>query len=231
MAYLTVVPYRNPLLQAKSMTSLDVLSAGRATFVLGTGYLRSEFAALGVDFAERNELFDEAVEVLKGIWSTDDFRYEGRHFTAHGTIIRPGPVQKPHPPLWLGGNAGVVMERVAKWGEGWAPLIGLSTTVRTRAIDSLADLRSAITELGGRLEAHGRALDDIDILAGGLNAVPDHQNGVAHQREELERLADMGVTWTIVRLPQGVGVGATLEAIRSFGKEVAAGFSSKSPAQ
>ena len=61
MTHLAVVPYRNPLLQAKSMTTVDVLSGGRATFILGTGYLRSEFAALGVDFEERNELFDEAV--------------------------------------------------------------------------------------------------------------------------------------------------------------------------
>ena len=69
MTNLTVVPYRNPLLMARSMTSVDVLSGGRTIFTLGTGYLRSEFAALGVDFEERNALFDEAIEVLQGIWS------------------------------------------------------------------------------------------------------------------------------------------------------------------
>ncbi len=87
MTFLAVVPYRNPLLLAKSMATVDVLSSGRATFTLGTGYLRSEFAALGVDFAERNELFDEAVEVLRGVWSTDGFHYEGRHFKALGVSL------------------------------------------------------------------------------------------------------------------------------------------------
>src|SRR5215470_8458848 len=76
MTHLTVVPYRNPLLTAKSMTAVDVLSGGRATFALGTGYLRSEFSALGVAFEERNELFDEAVDVMRALWSTDELHYE-----------------------------------------------------------------------------------------------------------------------------------------------------------
>src|SRR5947209_5141288 len=100
--YLAVLPYRNPLLTAKSMTTVDVVSGGRATFVLGTGYLRSEFGALGVEFEERNELFDEAAEVIRGVWATDQFEYEGKHFTARGQIITPPPVQQPHPPLWVG---------------------------------------------------------------------------------------------------------------------------------
>ena len=72
MTYLLVLPYRNPLLAAKQIATLDVLSGGRATIAVGGGYLRSEFAALGVDFEERNALFDEAVEVLRGVWATDD---------------------------------------------------------------------------------------------------------------------------------------------------------------
>src|SRR5260221_777471 len=121
MTHLVVAPYRNPFVSARSMASLDVLSGGRATFVLGTGYLRSEFGALGVEFDDRNELFDGAVDVLHGIWATDSYEFEGKHFIARGQIIMPGPVQKPHPPLWVGGNAAMSRERVSRGGQVWAP--------------------------------------------------------------------------------------------------------------
>lgn len=136
---LAVLPYRNPLMTAKSMTSVDVVSGGRGIFVLGAGYLRSEFAALGVDFSERNFLFDEAIEAMLGFWGTDDFHFEGRHFTALGVTLDPGPVTKPHPPIWLGGNARIVRDRVARWGFGWSPMQGgelLARTARTVAIET-----------------------------------------------------------------------------------------------
>jgi probable F420-dependent oxidoreductase len=225
MTHLTVVPYRNPLLLAKSMTSVDVLSGGRATFVVGTGYLRSEFAALGVNFDERNDLFDEAIEVLHGIWSTDEFSYEGRHFKAVGQIIKPGPVQKPHPPLWLGGNASVVRDRVARVGQGWAPMVGggatLSRTARTRAIESDDDLATMIEELRDRLEANGRDRDSIDIMASTADDRPNATDDAARHVEAIDRLTKMGVTWTSLPLDRSRFAPA-LDAIRRFGEEVIA---------
>jgi len=222
MTFLAVVPYRNPFLLAKSMTSVDVLSGGRGTFVLGTGYLRSEFAALGVDFDERNSLFDEAVEVIRGVWSTDEFSFEGKHFRAVGQTITPGPVQKPHPPLWLGGNAQVVRERVARWGQGWAPLLGSTTlarTARTRSIGSDEELAGMIRDLGDRLEANLRPRDDIDILAGGIDDRPGLGTSAEQQVDAIGRLAALGVTWTQVPLDRA-SFGAALESVRRFGADV-----------
>ena len=145
MTHLAVVPYRNPLLLAKCMTSLDIVSGGRATFVLGTGYLRSEFGALGVEFDDRNALFDEAVDVLRGIWSSDRFEYDGSRFTARGQVIAPGPVQKPHPPLWLGGNSALTRERVAKWGQGWAPTRADAVYASTMRTARMEDDQSSAT--------------------------------------------------------------------------------------
>lgn len=219
MTYLAVVPYRNPLLLAKSMTSVDVLSGGRATFVLGTGYLRSEFAALGVEFADRNELFDEAVEVLKGIWSTDELSYQGKNFSARGQIIKPGPVQSPHPPLWLGGNAAVVRERVAAWGDGWAPLQGsarLFQTTRTPGIQSDDDLVAMLDDLDRRLAAHGRSRSDIDICADVRDRWPD---GPDAYLDALAGLSKLGVTWTNVPLARG-SFAAALEGLQQFGEDV-----------
>src|SRR5918994_347328 len=73
-----VLPYRNPFLVAKSVTTISALSGDRFVLAVGTGYLRGEYRALGVDPDERNERFDEALEVLRGVWTTDDFAYEGR---------------------------------------------------------------------------------------------------------------------------------------------------------
>jgi probable F420-dependent oxidoreductase len=224
MTNLTVVPYRNPLLMARSMTSVDVLSAGRTIFTLGTGYLRSEFAALGVDFDERNALFDEAIEVLQGIWSTDNFSYEGRHFKAIGQIIKPGPVSRPHPRLWLGGNAKIVLDRVARWGNGWAPLLGggetLARTTRTAVIGSDDKLASMIRDLATRLEANGRSLAEIDILA--LSMEGRYTPGAPEEfLDSLGAFAEIGVTWSPAYTGRG-SFGAALDGLRQFGEEVIA---------
>jgi probable F420-dependent oxidoreductase len=217
MTYLTVVPYRNPFVTAKAMTSVDVLSGGRATFVLGTGYLRSEFGALGVEFEERNDLFDEAAEVMLGVWSTDSFEYEGRHFTARGQIISPGPVQTPHPPLWLGGNAAKTRERVARWAQGWAPMradAAFASVTRTAALADDDALRDAIADLARRLENHGRSLADIDLMVWSdafEPATPD-----AHV-DEIGSLAEMGATWTSLRVDTS-SFPAFLDGLRAWGE-------------
>jgi probable F420-dependent oxidoreductase len=225
LTHLVVVPYRNPLLMAKSMTSVDVLSSGRSIFTLGTGYLRSEFAALGVDFDERNALFDEAVEVLQGVWSTDDFVYDGRHFKAIGQILKPGPVQRPHPPLWLGGNAKIVLDRVARWGDGWAPLLTggamLAKTTRTALIGSEDKLADMIRDLSERLEANGRKLADVDILAMSMSA--RYTPGAPQEfLDGLDQLAEMGVTWSAGDGGGRDSFAAALDGLRQFGEEVIA---------
>jgi hypothetical protein len=93
-----VLPYRNPLAVAKSAATIDALSGGRFVLSVATGYLRSEYRAMGVDFARRNELFDESLKVLRGVWTTDDFSYEGSGFTAIGVTANPKPKRIP---IWL----------------------------------------------------------------------------------------------------------------------------------
>jgi probable F420-dependent oxidoreductase len=223
MTALTVVPYRNPLLLTKSMTAVDIVSSGRATFVLGTGYLRSEFLALGVDFDERNTLFDEAIEVAKGLWSTDEFSYEGKHFTALGQTLWPPQIQQPHPPLWLGGNAKIVRERVAQWGDGWAPMLGggvLARTTRTAAITTDQDFVDALGDLAERLERHGRTLSDVDI-SGSIEATRVGLTDPPAFVEGLATLAGLGVTWTHAPVVRG-NLAASLDAIAQFGEEVKA---------
>ena len=91
-----VLPYRNPFLVAKSVATIAALSDSRFTLAVGTGYLKGEYKALGVDFDERNRIFDEAIDVLRGVWNETDFSFEGSNFLAHGQTANPRPVSYTH---------------------------------------------------------------------------------------------------------------------------------------
>ncbi len=216
MTHLTVVPYRNPLLQARSMTTVDVLSGGRAIFALGTGYLRSEFAALGVDADERNELFDEALEVLPLHWKGDPFSYTGKHFSARDVIARPRPVQDPIP-IWIGGNSKLTLRRVAQKVQGWMPLGGpaeLFTTTRTAQLATTEAMAAKIRELRDLAGERGAQLDIAPAYLDATINRPDQE--ADRHREAFQTLADAGVTNLIISAPGG-SPKESLEFIEAFG--------------
>ena len=223
---IVVLPYRNPFVVAKASATLDVLSGGRFTLAVGAGYLKSEFAALGVRHDERNELFDEALDVLKAIWTSDDVTFEGRHFNARGVTSHPRPVSDPHPPIWIGGNSGLARQRVADRGDGWCPFAapaGLAQTTRTTALDTPELLAAAIDDLRARLDAAGRDPASVDICfsntAGG-DPASDSFDADAHL-EGVERLASLGVTWVQAGLP-GDSLDHALEVAQRYGEQVIA---------
>ncbi|MEB3023541.1 LLM class F420-dependent oxidoreductase [[Mycobacterium] crassicus] len=219
-----VLPYRNPFVVAKSGTTLDLLSGGRFTLAVGVGYLKGEFAALGVDFDERTALVEESLDVIKAIWTADDVSFEGRHFRARGITAHPRPVTDPHPPIWIGGNTGKARQRVAKRGDGWVPFAapaGLASTARTAALDSVEALAAGIDDLKRRCDEAGRDWSAIDIcfsnLAGGRLGYDDFD--AEAYLDGLGRLADVGVSWTQVALP-GDSLAHAIEAIEQFGESV-----------
>jgi probable F420-dependent oxidoreductase len=221
---IVVLPYRNPFIVAKAGATLDLLSDGRFTLAVGAGYLKREFAALGVEFDERNALFDEALELIRAIWTTDGVTFEGSHFNARGITAHPRPTSRPHPPIWIGGNTGRARQRVVAFGDGWCPFAApamLANTAGTAAMDSLELLRNGIDDLRGRLDAAGRDPSSVDIsfnnFAGGSPGQPDF-NADAYL-SGLDKLAAMGVNWVQVGLP-GDSLSHTLEAIQSFGELV-----------
>ncbi|HEY8385732.1 MAG TPA: TIGR03619 family F420-dependent LLM class oxidoreductase, partial [Porticoccaceae bacterium] len=100
-----VLPYRNPFITARAVASLDRFSGGRLTLGLGAGYLKGEYRALGVDFDRRNDLMDEYLRALKTALSEEEFSFQGSWYEAKGNRVQPGAVQRPHPPLLVGGNS------------------------------------------------------------------------------------------------------------------------------
>jgi len=221
---IVVLPYRNPFVVAKAAATLDVLSGGRFTLAVGAGYLKGEFAALGVDHAERNELFDEALDVLKAIWTGDDVSIEGRHFSARGVTSHPRPASDPHPPVWIGGNSARARQRVADRGDGWCPFPApavVAKTARTVALDTPERLGEAIDDLRARLDVAGRDPGTVDITfatpAGGEPG-SDRFDPDAHL-EGLAGLAALGVTWVQVALP-GDSVSHAVETIERYGEHI-----------
>ena len=203
LTYLSVVPYRNPLLLAKTAATLDRVSAGRFTLGVGTGYLRGEFKALGVDFEERNALFDEALEVLPMHWSGEPFDYEGMHFSAKGTQGLPKPVQNPIP-IWIGGNAKITRRRVAEKAHGWMPLGGSAELLKTTRTPSVGDT----DELGGLIaevrDMAGDRADQLSFVFAYLETRPGDAPGeVERHRDAIGHLADIGVTHVVMSGPAG----------------------------
>ncbi len=219
-----VLPYRNPFVVAKAAATLDVLSGGRFTLAVATGYMRGEYAALGVDFDERNALFDEAIEVLRGVWSEDAFAFQGTTFTAKGQSANPKP--SPHPPIWIGGNSRLSRRRVARYADGWSPFPAprvLATTAKTRPLETLDDLRPMLDELWQFMEEAGRDPASIDVSFGtsaGGDPGGDSFNPEA-QLAAVEELAAMGITWSGVGVP-GDSLPHALETLERFGKTVIA---------
>lgn len=221
---IVVLPYRNPFVVAKAAATVDLLSGGRFTLAVGAGYLKGEFAALGVDHTERNELFDEALDVLVAIWTGDDVTFEGRHFNARGVTAHPRPVTQPHPPIWIGGNSGAARQRVADRGDGWCPFpapAALAKTARTVALDTPDRLAEAIGDLRARVEEAGRDPASVDISfstsAGGDPGSAAFDAG-AHL-EGLAALAALGVTWVQVGLP-GDSLAHATETLERYGEQV-----------
>ena len=217
-----VLPYRNPLLVAKSVATIDALSNGRFVLAVGTGYLKGEYRALGVDFDQRNDLFDEAIEVMRGVWTTDDFRHEGRNFTAHGQTANPKP-SRPIP-IWIGGNSRLSRRRVVEKADGWVPFPaprGLAATARTVPLETLKDLRTLLEDLWRQADSAGRDPAEIDVsfttLTGGSPTDEDFNPDL--HLEALDELASLGVTWCAAHIAVD-SLPHSLESLARYGESV-----------
>jgi probable F420-dependent oxidoreductase len=215
---LVVAPYRNPFLLAKAAATVDKLSGGRLTLGLGAGYHKTEFYALGVDFEERNALFDEILDALPLHWSGEPFSIAGRHFEARDVIARPRPMQDPIP-IWIGGNSKLSRRRAATKAQGWMPMMGgpqLIKTARTVAIESLGQLAGMITEVKDAALEAGRtgSLDFMCSYQDTTIAAPATE--ADRHREAIAEIEQAGVTHLLISAPTRTPA-QTLEFIEEFG--------------
>lgn len=197
-----VLPYRNPFIVARAIATLDRFSGGRVTLSFGAGYLKGEYRALGVDFEQRNELMDEYMRALKVSLTGEEFTFEGTGYKAMGNRIVPGPVQKPHPPLFVGGNSHRAIRRVAELGDGWNPFFtvmnGQANTARTAAMEGETDLVGGIAYLKEHCEKIGRKELPEVVLASVTS--PGESLSAQEVVDRLGRYRELGVSGAAVHI-------------------------------
>jgi probable F420-dependent oxidoreductase len=168
-----IVPYRNAIVTAKMVSSLDALSAGRVVLGIGAGWLAAESAMLGVPFAERGAMTDEHLRAMQELWSSDAPAFEGKYTRFGGLKFEPKPVQRPHPPIWVGGHSRAALRRAVAFGAAWHPINRPP-----------AELRASRAELARLAETAGRAAppaitlrNDVRVLRPGEVAPPSAHGG------------------------------------------------------
>ena len=147
-----ILPHRNPVLTAKMVSTIDVLSQGRLTLGVGVGWMREEFAALAApDFDRRGAVSDEYLTIFKKLWQPVPVEHQGVHYSFGPLRCEPLPVQKPHPPIWVGGHSRPALRRTARFGDGWHPLGTVDTAeLRPPEYAAIRDSLKRMTEAEGR---------------------------------------------------------------------------------
>ena len=196
-----IVPHRNPVLTAKMLSTFDMLSKGRLILGVGAGWMREEFEALGLPpFEERGDVTDEYIRVFKELWTSDNPSFDGKYCRFSNISFLPKPTQKPHPPIWVGGESPRALRRAAELGNGWSP-IGTNPQF---PLNKPEQLEVAIGRLAERCRRAERDPADVEIiyrthqyrLEDGPNASSDRLafTGNAEQvAGDIHRYEEMGV--------------------------------------
>jgi alkanesulfonate monooxygenase len=203
LTWVTAVVFREPALLAKCVTTLDVLSGGRAWLGIGAAWYEAEARGLGLPFppvAERFERLEETLQICLQMWSDEDKPYDGRHYRLERTLNVPQPLRRPHPPIMIGGGGErKTLRLVARYGQACNLFAGPELE---RKLDVLREHCAAV----------GRDYDDIEkTVVLPMDPGPDGEN-VEAILGELERLAELGVTHAHSRVPRAVDI-APLELV------------------
>ncbi len=223
-----VLPYRNPLLSAKMLATLDVLSGGRLIVGCGVGWMREEFLALQVPtrFEDRGAVSNEYIEGLKELWTSPDPSFQGKFLSFSDLEFTPKPAQTPHPPFWIGGESPAALRRVARLADGWMPIAGNPRY----PLESFQQLESAIQRLRVMVEEQGRDPNRVHIRFGGAWSFSETKTdggrrqaltGSANQvAEDIHSYRKLGVSHLYMSL-LGSNLQESLERMERFMTEVA----------
>ncbi len=194
-----ILSQTNPLLMAKQVASLDLVSNGRFMLGVGIGWLQEEFVAMGIPFERRGARFDDYVVAMKKVWSGDVVEHDSEFLNWHGFKSYPLPVQRPHVPVIIGGAKGKIYERIATVGDGWFAPAG-----------DPAELSKSLDELKAVCKRLGRNYSEIEITA-----MWQPQTGL----DTIRKLRDIGVARVVTF---AMAAGDPTDAIKRLGDEVIA---------
>jgi probable F420-dependent oxidoreductase len=205
----TLLPLQHPVVLAKALSTADWMSSGRITVTFGVGWDAEEFAVLGVPFHERGRMADEYLAAILELWTSDVPQFEGEYVTFSDIVFEPKPVQQPHPPIWIAGDAEPVLKRAARYASGWSPFL-----------TPPEDIPAKLDVIRSQPTYDGR---EFDVLYGlGTSQIgeghvvvddPTQRPGMSGPEivDRLGRFAELGVTITGVPIPPVTHVDAYLD--------------------
>ncbi|MEZ5817047.1 MAG: LLM class F420-dependent oxidoreductase [Hyphomicrobiaceae bacterium] len=225
-----VVPHRPAMLTAKMLATIDVLSNGRLIVGAGAGWMKEEFAALGANFPDRGAVTDESLAAFIALWTKERASFHGKHVNFDEVIFEPKPVQKPHPPLWIGGESPPAIRRAITYGTTWYP----GNNSQTMQLNTAQRLASGIEKVRAQCEKAGRDPQTlgISLLVQDHFEWGDHKTADGSGRRmftgssddmlaDAEALGSIGVGHVALRLG-GNNAREAADRIERFGAEVIA---------
>ncbi len=223
-----VVPHRQVMLTAKMLATIDVLSKGRLIIGAGAGWMKEEMELLGGNFAERGHYTDETLAACIELWTKERASYSGKHVNFTDVVFEPKPLQKPYPPLWIGGESKGAIRRAITVGTAWYP----GNNSQTMPLDTPARLAAGYAEVKRRAEMAKRdpATLDLALLVQDVFEWRDLKihdgsarrmfNGTSAQmQDDADALAAVGVGHVALRLG-GATLPDCLDRIERFGAQV-----------
>jgi len=219
-ASVIVLPYRNALVAAKAAATVDQASRGRFIFGIGVGWDEEEFRDLGLPFRQRGRMSDDYIRAIKAAWAADVPEYKGQYLSFAGATFSPRPVQRPHPPIWVGGAPGTVsgpaLRRCFELGDAWHPL-GLDLEAIEKGYATLNQLAARSGRSGKLGLAPRNLLDLADRTKGtGRGAFQGTPEEIA---SDVRRVKGLGAEWMTFDLPR-VDVPGMARAMERLVKEV-----------
>lgn len=206
----TILPLQSPLYHAKALATADWMSGGRMHVTFGLGSIRKEFDYFGVPWEQRGAIADEYLEAIVALWTQDRPSFAGKYVNFQDIGFNPKPVQKPHLPIWIGGDSKPALRRVAQHGSGWI----VSFRTRPEEVpDKIDYIKSQPSWTGGPLEI-SYGLGMARLTEGHAPSGDDSASkGMSAQQiiDGLGRLKDLGVTMSSVPIPPVSGIGAYLD--------------------
>lgn len=206
---IAILPLQHPIVTAKALATVDWLSGGRIVATFGTGWLEKEFEILGVDYHQRGAMSEEYLAAIIELWTKESPSFEGKYVSFKDVAFEPKPVQKPHLPIWLGGDADPVLKRAAKYASGWWPFLTKPEDIGAR-IDFI---KSQPTFKGGPFEVM-YGVSTARVGEGHkVQDDPGARPGMSAQAliDRLSFLRAQGVTMSSVPIPPVAGIEAYLD--------------------
>jgi probable F420-dependent oxidoreductase len=197
---IAILPLQHPIVTAKALATMDWLSSGRVTVTFAVGWLEEEFNLLGVPFHERGAMSEEYIQAILALWTQEEPQFEGKYVSFRDVAFEPRPFQKPHLPVWFGGDAEAVLKRTARYASGWWPFL-----TQAQDIPAKIDFIKSQPDYNGQLSEVFYGFATSRVGEGHVvQEDPKARPGMTRQ-EIIDRLgwfAELGVTMSSVPIPQ-----------------------------